>query len=147
MKDIPTIAAEMIGSVGVKHAAIARQEMKFNCRNKPYRIPRNESDCGKIKDSSKYMLTSNNKPTDGHGRNDHSRQAFCVFCHIGTREFNADGEEACCKYYAHYFERDGVRVGAPRSRVEYIADVWTYDDAKCGPKDDFVDVELCVYDQ
>jgi formyltetrahydrofolate synthetase len=27
---VPTIAAEMIGSVGVKQAAIARQEMKFN---------------------------------------------------------------------------------------------------------------------
>lgn len=35
IKDIPTIAAEMIGSVGVKQAAIARQEIKFNCRNKP----------------------------------------------------------------------------------------------------------------
>ena len=29
------MAAEMMGSVGVKQAAIARQETKFNCRNKP----------------------------------------------------------------------------------------------------------------
>ena len=39
----PTIAAQMMGSVGVRQADIARHEMKFNLGNKTRRRPGNRN--------------------------------------------------------------------------------------------------------
>jgi hypothetical protein len=93
------------------------------------------------------IITSNDEPANGHGRDDHNSQPSGVFRHVGAGEFDANGEKACCEDYAHYFEGNDIGVGAPRARIKYVGGMRAYDDTECSAKDDFVDVELCVHDQ
>jgi hypothetical protein len=105
--DSPTMAAQIMGSVGVRQAEIRSPEIKssFGKRRRTnadkYTLVIQNLSIG-------ARLTRGDYPSDSHGGNDHYKQTFCRLCHVRAWQLDAYGEEASCENDACDFKRQGI---------------------------------------
>ena len=84
--------------------------------------------------------TSDDYPSDCHGRDHHDKKTFEFFRHVFSREPDAYGEQASYKNDAGHLPGEEIDVRRPRPWIEGIANVGPDEHPKSGTKNDFVDV-------
>jgi hypothetical protein len=137
------IAAQMIGSVGVRQAEMAKHEMKFSCGKSARSNPEILLDIRGRKTIGE-IGTSNDDPADGHSRDHHCSKTFCVLSHVRFRQFNADGEKTCSKDNSHNLKSDGIRCMSPSTWVKKAQKIWTHEYPKQCAKNNLIDEYLMM---
>ena len=139
--DEPTMAAQIMGSVGVRQAAITKDEMKLiGGKITKTRPADTVLACGRGQTSAEH--TCDDKPPECHCRYHHDEQALGVIGEVRLRKLDTDREEARREHNAHHFQCDFVAIIVPGPRVEYVGAMGPHYNAERGPEDDLVEVEL-----
>jgi hypothetical protein len=137
------MAAQVTGSVGVRHAAMQSAEITSKSGNKKCTTATVRSTKVSTRDvCHEKTLSRNDHPAESHSRHDHDEQAFCMLLHVSTREFDANREQARGKHNTHYLEGNCVLLGSPSSGIKHICHVRTNYHSESGSKYNFVDVQL-----
>lgn len=100
------------------------------CQNRKCVLSRTDAD----------MLTSRDKPSKCHGRDDHDEQTPCMLSHIPLRQLDAYGEETGCEHDTHNLSRESIRNSRPRTWVEDARGVRTQEDPKARSEDDLIHI-------
>ncbi len=106
----PTTAAARMGSVGVRQAAMARQERKERPgMSTKMRLAETNQPWRRVVD--KYETDGTNHLTHpGHDGNEEEEETAPVLFHVLFGELNTNGKHADCKDNAGYFKGDGVQI-------------------------------------
>jgi len=140
-EDKRVMAAQVIGSVGVRHAEMQSAEARLRLGNRVWMIAggptwiRND-------DPEENEPTSNNNPTKCHSRDDHHEQTLCMFLHVGTWQFDTHRKETSHKDEPQYFKCNFVLITTPGPGIKYIDAVRTNENTERSSKNDFIDVKL-----
>ena len=138
---LPTIAAEITGSVGVRQADIVKQDMKLS---EGKSSDMNPGEIGTVKRSQRGRngRTSNDEPPNRHRRDDKHEQPSNVLLHIWPRQLDPDSEQTNGQYNSHNFKRDHPTLGCPTTGVEYVRTVRSHNHPESRADDNFADVQL-----
>ena len=135
------IAAEITGSVGVRQADMARQEIKLSDGKSNSMNPGDVPSAERPR-KERNARTSNDEPPYRHRRDDKHQQPSNVFLHVWSRQLDPDREKTNGQHHSHNFKRDYPGLMCPTTRVEESCAIRPNDHPKSRSDDDFAGIQL-----